>query len=189
MQSPSRVAQASLLLLPLLLAAGVAAASEDARGLDLDLPQAPLFTGAKTVDAPPGAPDTDYDRVLREREQARHDEVTTVSNCPPAADGSERGITGSFTTGIGHSSRGGNSHWNAADINLCKEYVSSAGDVNTLNMRIRVGQYDGPGYFHGPGYFDGGYGHGPYGGHGPGGPWNMGPSRDESWSEGRRPWR
>ncbi|GGK06928.1 hypothetical protein GCM10011394_15130 [Luteimonas terricola] len=179
------------MLLPLLLSPAIASASGDATALDLDLPRSPLFTSAAPFDAP-GVPDTDYERVLRERELARRGDVAAASSCPPAADGSERGVTGSFTTGIGHSSRGGNSHWNAADINLCKEYVSNAGNVNTMNMRIHVGQYDGPGYFHGPGsgYGRGYYGPGPHGVHGIiGGRWNMAPSRDESWSEGRRPWR
>ncbi|MGY1457467.1 MULTISPECIES: hypothetical protein [unclassified Luteimonas] len=170
--------------LALLLSSAVAVASGDGTALDLDLPRAPLFTSA-AASAAPGVPDTDYDRVLRERELARRGDVAAASHCPPAPDGSERSVTGSFSTGIGHSSRGGNSHWNAADINFCKEYAGSAGNVNTLNMRIHVGQYDGPGYFHGPGY----YGTGPHGVKGLGGPWEMAPSRDSSWSEDRRPWR
>lgn len=175
-------------MLALLLPPAIASASGDATALDLDLPPPPLFTRAPASDAP-GGPDTDYDRVLRERELARGGDVATASSCPPAADGSERGITGSFTAGIGHSSRGGNSHWNAADINLCKEYVSNAGNVNTMNMRIHVGQHDGPGYFHGPGVGGSYYGPGQFEVHGIGGPWDMAPSRDQSWSEHRRPWR
>jgi hypothetical protein len=185
---------AGLMAVPLLFAAAVASASDGSAGLDLGLPQARLFTAEAALDTPPGVPDNDYDRVLRERDQAQHAVAGDTSSCPQAADGSERAITGSFTTGIGHSSRGGNSHWNAAEINLCKEYVSRAGNVNTLNMSIHVGQYDGPGYFHGPGYGPGlrgpgfGPGYGPYGDHGMGA-WDMGPRRDASWSEGRRPWR
>jgi hypothetical protein len=177
----------AVLVWPLLFAAGAASASGRAQALDLELPKPAMFSGAAAVETPPVGAGADYDRVLREREQARRGESGDMSNCPQAADGSERGITGSFTTGIGHSSRGGNSHWNAADINLCREYVSRAGNVNTLNMRIHVGQYDGPGYFHGPGYGPG-YGPGPYGGHGMGA-WGTSPPREASWSDGRRPWR
>jgi|SRR5690554_3737172 len=181
-----RFTAASILLL--LLPPAIASTTADAPALDLDLPRAPMFTGAGTSGAP-GMPGPDYDRVLRERELARGGGEGRASNCPPAADGSDRGITGNISTGIGHSSRGGNSHWSAADINMCREYDGNAGSPGTLNMRIRVGQYDGPGYIHGPGSGHGYHGPGARGFHGPGDPWDMGPDRDRSWSGARQPWR
>ena len=165
-------------------------ASTAAHGGDLDLrPPAPaMFTGPGACgDGEYTGPRTGPSAVAPGRRAAR-----MAGGCPTAADGSERGITGSVTTGIGHSSRGGTSHWNAADMNLCKERVNADGDVSTMNLNLRVGRYDGPGmYHHGlhPGGFGPGYEFGP-GWHSPYDPWpGAAMPRRESWSEGRRPWR
>lgn len=166
----------SLLLAPL---CGVAA-----EPIDLRPPEPAMFTG------PAAFGEGEYTGPRRQPGDERDDGAFVASRggCPVAADGSDRGVTGSVSTGIGHSSRGGTSHWNAADINLCKERVTDNGDVSTVNMQLRVGRYDGPGYGHG------GMGH-YFRGDGPGwgdgfGPWPAaGPARRESWSDGRRPWR
>lgn len=170
-----------LLLVPL-------SAAADGREVDLRPPAPALFTGeAAFGDGEYTGPRTGPSDVRAPRATAR-----IRGGCPVAPDGSERSVTGSVTTGIGHSSRGGTSHWNAADINLCRERVNADGDISTTNLQLRVGRYDGPGYpggmYHG-GFGHGGYGIGP-GWDGPFDPWPMAaPVRRESWSEGRRPWR
>ena len=178
------------LLLPMAAVAGNA-------DVDLSPPAPAMFTGPAVFGdgeytGPRTGPSTD--RTARATGRLR-------GGCPTAPDGSERGVTGSVTTGFGHSSRGGSSQWNAADVNLCKERLNANGDVSTLNMRLRVANYDGPGYggYGGPGYgyggmYRGGMGYG-FDGFGPGygdpfDPWSgMGPVRRESWSDGRQPWR
>jgi len=67
--------------------------------------------------------------------------------CPTSPQGEERDITGSFTTGIGYSSRGGNSHWNALNLNYCKEMADEDGDSRTFNFNLHMEQYDGPGFY------------------------------------------
>lgn len=166
---------ALLLLAPL----GCAAAEP----LDLRPPAPAMFTG------PAAFGDGGYTGPRHHPRNAQEDVfVRGHGGCPTAADGSARAVTGSVSTGIGHSSRGGTAHWNAADIRLCRERVAADGDVSTMHMQLRVGRHDGPGYgrygtggyFHGedPGWGDG-YGHWPA----------AGPVRRQSWSDGRRPWR
>ena len=190
-----------LLWISLLACAGVAHADGEDRP-DLSLPSQPMFTGAHAFgDGEYTGPRTGTPEYRR----AHGDALARHGGCPTAPDGSQRAMTGSVTTGIGYSSRGGNSHWNAADIHFCKERVSDAGNLNTVQLNLRVGQFDGPGY---PGgYYGGGYG--PYGGYdgyggfgagsafdgfGPGwrelhGPQVPARVRSGSWTEGRQPWR
>jgi hypothetical protein len=144
------------LLLSLLFAAAPAAAGEQATALDLDLPQPQLFSGTSSYqDDPPGTyyGDTSGDPAPVARYEP---------DCPTAPDGSERSMTGSFTTGIGYSSRGGNSNFNAANLNFCKGFVGDDGSTRTLNLNIDVERYDGPGY-----YGDYGRGRGWHGGSSP----------------------
>jgi hypothetical protein len=156
------------LLLPVLLAAlpatagdntiGGSATGDGATALDLGLPQQKLFTGAPAYqDDPPG---TYYGDTTGDPAPVPRIEPA----CPTAPDGSERSMTGSFTTGIGYSSRGGNSNFNAANLNFCKGYADDDGNVRTLNLNINVEKYDGPGGYYGD------Y----YGGYGRGGGWGMG---------------
>lgn len=82
-------------------------------------------------------------------------ESTTVarrSACPTAPDGSERDVTGSVSAGIGHSSRFGNSNWQAASLNYCKESADEDGNPRSFNLRLDVGTFDGamPGAWMGP---------------------------------------
>ena len=134
------------LLLPTLLIAMPAMAGDGKGGLDLDLPRQPLFTGTPSPyqGDPPGKyyGDTSGDPAPVPRYEPA---------CPTAPDGSERSMTGSFTTGIGYSSRGGNSNFNAANLNFCKGFVGDDGETRTLNLNINVERYDGPGYFGGYG--------------------------------------
>jgi len=184
----------SLLAMPVM-----AYAAEEDR-VDLSLPSQPMFTGEAAFGGEYTGPRT----ATPEYRAGRGDDLVRRGGCPTGPDGSERTVTGSVTTGVGYSSRGGNSNWNAADIHLCKETVSDAGNLNTMQLNLRVGRYDGPGY---PGYYGGGFGpyggYGGYGGYGAGGyfdsfgpgfndlhgPYPAGRSRNESWTEGRQPWR
>ncbi len=82
-------------------------------------------------------------------------ESTTVarrSACPTAPDGSERDVTGSVSAGIGHSSHFGNSNWQAASLNYCKESADDDGNPRSFNLRLDVGTFDGamPGAWMGP---------------------------------------
>ena len=151
------------LLLSLLLATAPAMAGENAAALDLALPTQPMFSGTSPYqDDPPGTwyGDTSGDPAL----DARYEPARYEPACPTAPDGSERSMTGSFTTGMGYSSRGGSSTFNAANLNFCKGFVDDEGNVRTLNLNIDVEKYDGPGYI---------------GGYGPG----------RGWGGGMRPWR
>jgi len=187
----------SVLWISLLATPVMAHAAQDDR-VDLSLPAQPMFTGEAAF----GGGEYAGPRTDTPEYRARYgDDLVRRGGCPTAPDGSERTVTGSVTTGIGYSSRGGNSNFSAADISLCKETVSDAGNLNTMQLNLRVAQFDGPGYY--------GRGFGPYGGHGgyggsgagtyfdgfgPGfnglyGPHPGAGIRGESWTEGRQPWR
>ncbi|WP_052772782.1 hypothetical protein [Luteimonas sp. FCS-9] len=173
------------------LAPSIGSATEALRA-DLSLPETPMFTGpAAFGDGEYTGPRTATPAWRRHRDKT----LVRRGGCPTAPDGQERAVTGSVSTGIGHSSRGGTSHWNAADLNLCRERDGEAG--GTMNLNLRVARYDGPGGYYGMGP---GLGYGPYDGFdgigdfGPTwrdlhGPWPGGRGRTESWSEGRQPWR
>ncbi|MDR7192371.1 hypothetical protein [Luteimonas terrae] len=187
----------SVLWISLLVTPVMAHAAEDDR-VDLSLPSQPMFTG----DAAFGGGEYTGPRTETPEYRARYgDDLVRRGGCPTAPDGSERTVTGSVTTGIGYSSRGGTSNFNAADISLCKETVSEAGNLNTMQLNLRIAQSDGPGYYgRGFGPYGGYGGYGGYGaggyfdGFGPGygelhGPYPAGRMRGESWTEGRQPWR
>lgn len=98
-------------------------------------------------------------------------------------------LHGSVSMGMGYSRRGGNSNWQATQLNTCKRYVTDSGKERQVGLSISVGQGSGPGYwggyggpggYYGPeaGYYDGRY-DGRYPGHydGFGGPgWRGMPS-------------
>jgi hypothetical protein len=187
----------SVLWISLLATPFMAHAAEDDR-VDLSLPSQPMFTGEAAFG---GGEYTGPRTDTPEYRGLYGDELVRRGGCPTGPDGSERTVTGSVTTGIGYSSRGGNSNFNAADISLCKETVSDAGNINTMQLNLRVAQFDGPGYY-GRGFGPYG-GYGGYGGYGAGGyfdgfgagfndihgPYPSGRIRGESWTDGRQPWR
>ncbi|WNH53762.1 hypothetical protein [Stenotrophomonas oahuensis] len=77
-------------------------------------------------------------------------------------------VNGSFTTGIGYSENFGNTHFNAAELNLNKNYTNDEGKTRNMNLNIRVSEGKGPGFYGPYGYGDYGYGGGGYwGGPGP----------------------
>ena len=102
---------------------------------------------------------------------------------PRARAGSDNGIaevtddklhvSGSVSTGIGYSEGYGNSHYNAATLNLSKNYTTDEGKTRGVNVNIHVSEGKGPGFF---GPWDGPYGGGFGGGYGPGpGYWDRPP--------------
>lgn len=130
--------------------------------LDLSLPQ---DARAGYRNDPPGTWYGDTSGVPAAAEQPRA--FARRPACPTSPDGAPTDITGVVEAGIGHSSRGGNSNWQAATLNYCKEYATDDGGSRTLNVQLNVGAYDGPHDIHGLHGFHGPYGpHGPYGGFG-----------------------
>lgn len=133
--------KAPLLILLGLLASGHAAA-QSAEQLDLKLPSGSLYAGD-----PPGTyyGDTSGRPARTEREAPVQ---RNACGTPVDQDDGKAAVSGSFSTGIGYTKGYGNSHWNAANINLCKAYTTDEGNSGAFNLNIGVGQYDGPG-FHG----------------------------------------
>ena len=172
-----------LLVLPAL-------ARADSAPVDLSLPQPPMFSGQSRFDRPYTGPRTDTPEYRQ-----RHADPIARGGCPSDAAGQPRALSGSVTTGIGHASGVGTTHWNAVDLHLCRE---AGGDArNAMHLDLHVGRYDGPGY-PGPGdgmrplYIPGG----PVGRFEPEwrgfDPFDAGAlegPRFRSWSDGRHPWR
>lgn len=127
-----------------LLATAHAFAQDQARALDLTVPQAPLrfeTLGAAEPyrNDPPG---TWY---------GDHGSRPAWTGEPASAGNNDWRVHGSVEAGIGWSSRGGNSNWQGANVNLDKTYVDDQGDTGHVNIDISVGRGEGPVY--GPGYF------------------------------------
>lgn len=132
---------------------------QSATGLDLAVPEQPLryLNDPKFSQDPPGAYYGD-----RSGPRPREDgSVATVTD-------DKVKVSGSFTTGIGYSESYGNSHFNAATLNLSKNYTTDEGKTRGVNVNIHVSEGKGPGFGGpwGPGY-GGGFGGG-YGGYHPG---------------------
>ncbi len=155
----------SALLIAAMLTTGVAAAqtagtSSAADALDLSVPAQPIKYRSDPVQSadPPG---TYYGDTSGRR--------GAVSQQLPAADGEvaqadycQGDVHGSVSTGIGYSKRGGNSNYQAANVNLCKTYYNDDGKPRQIGVSISVGQGEGPGF--GRGYYaPGGYGPPPFG--------------------------
>lgn len=141
-------------LLVLLLLALPVRAEQDATAAELDVAAPPTISepSSAAVD-PPGAYYGDVSGIPASLVRNRR------SGCPPAADGSERDITGSITTGAGYSSHGGSSTLVGADVNYCKETIDDDGTQRFLRINVDLQRYDGPGYGAGyPGHYSR-YGH------------------------------
>lgn len=126
--------------------------SGNAAALDLKLPP------AKSIYAqdPPGAfyGDTSGRPALALTEPVRRNACGT----PLEKDDGKATVHGSVAMGIGHTEGRGTSHWNAANINLCKAYTTDEGNSGAFNFNIGVSDYDGPSF--GPYYGrGGGYGY------------------------------
>ncbi|MBD9369756.1 hypothetical protein [Xanthomonas sp. XNM01] len=141
-------------------ASAMDATSPDAgTGLDLSVPD----DGARPTwgkGDPPGTWYGDTSGVPASEQKPRDVATVRRAACPTAPDGSDSTVTGSLTTGIG-TSRAGTSRWNAASVNVCKEYTTDSGRSGTMNLQINVAEGDGPGLYHGP-YHGFGRMHGPY---------------------------
>ncbi|ELP98017.1 hypothetical protein [Xanthomonas translucens] len=130
------------------------------RALDLSVPQQPITYGSDPVYKadPPGAyyGDTSGTSASAQKASATH----AVAEAEQArADRCKGDVHGSVATGFGYSSRGGNSNYQAANLNLCKTYYNDDGKPREVGISISVGQSEG----HGGYYGRGGYGY-PYGG-------------------------
>ena len=121
----------------LCLAAAPAFAS-DAAALDLKLPEAASPYG----NDPPGTYYGDASGVPAPAASSRSVRRTL---CPTSPDGSEAKVTGSVSTGMGYSSHMGSSTFGGASLNYCDTYTTDSGDERTINMRLDMNTYDGPG--------------------------------------------
>ena len=109
-------------------------AAPNASALDLSLPQS--TTGRND---PPG---TWYGDTSTSPRKASN--VLRVSpGCPSSPDGEQNPITGSVSTGMGHS-RFGTSTFAATQLNYCKQYSNDAGNRRTINVNIGVSKSEGP---------------------------------------------
>ena len=154
-------------------AAGADGATPAADQLDLSLPQS-ARAGYRTD--PPGTWYGDTSGVPateRTRPFARR------AGCPTSPTGEATDITGMVEAGIGHSKHGGNSNWQAASLNYCKEYATDDGDSRTVNVQVNVANYDGPHDIHG---FHGPYG--PFSPYGAGFDSGFGPGYGPGWGPG-----
>ena len=131
------------------------ATAPQASGLDLSVPQAPMryLNDPSLPQDPPGTyyGDKSGPRV--------HDDAQIAD-----VQDDKLKVSGSFTTGIGYSKNTGNSHYNAATLNLSKNYTTDEGKTRGVNVNIHVSEGKGPGYFgpYGGGYYGGGPGYWDY---------------------------
>jgi len=135
---------------------------QSASGLNLAVPQKPLsYLNDPTLQQ--DAPGTYYGDKSGPRPRPRTDDGpgTYITD-------DKLNVSGSVSTGIGYSKGYGNSHYNAATLNLNKNYTTDEGKTRGVNVNIHVSEGKGPGFL---GPWDG-----PYGGFGPGpGYWNYPP--------------
>ena len=151
----------SLSLLLCLLAPGVALAQsaagatgpQSATGLNLAVPEAPMqYLGDGSLRGDP--PGTFYG----DKSGRRLSDRGAANGIADVTDDKLR-VNGSITTGIGYAKNFGNTHYNAAELNLNKNYTTDDGKTHNVNVNIRVSEGKGPGFGPYGGY--GGYGYGP----------------------------
>lgn len=149
-----------LSLLLCLLAPGVVLAQsaagatgpQSATDLDLSVPQQPLqYLNDPTLRGDP--PGTFYGDKSGRRATPRGSAANGIAD---VTDDKLR-VNGSITTGIGYSKGFGNTHYNAAELNLNKNYTNDDGKTRNMNLNIQISEGKGPG-FYGP--YGGGYGYG-----------------------------
>ncbi len=139
----------SSLLLALLLAPAAAMAQSAAptpESLDLSVPQAPLrYLGDPSYQR--DAPGTYYgDHSGRG--------LPSKQGTPEVVDDKLQ-VHGAISTGIGYSKAYGNSHWNAVDLNLGKNYTTDEGKTRRVDVNIHVSKSDGGPFGYGPGPWGG----------------------------------
>ena len=133
--------KAAPLLIACLLAASPAlaadnAATPSAEELDLSLPAS---AGSHRND-PPGTWYGDTSGVPASA-QKRSRALTREEQC-------QGELHGSVAAGVGYSSRGGNSNWQAMNLHSCKTYYNDEGEAREVGVSISVGQFDGPDRLH-----------------------------------------
>ncbi|HEY0505168.1 MAG TPA: hypothetical protein VGD42_16930 [Lysobacter sp.] len=124
-----------------LLAMAPASAQDAARALDLSVPQTPIHfegTAPEYRNDPPG---TWY---------GDHGGPAAADGDAAPADGDWR-VHGAVEAGVGWSSHGGSSNWQAFNLNLDRIRTGDDGDTSRVNIDINVGRGEGPVF--GPGYF------------------------------------
>lgn len=130
----------SLLFAGLLVAApacmaqtpGDASAPASASELDLALPKSATY---QYHNDPPGTWYGDTSRVPATKTEPQASAREERCNGEPH---------GTVAAGVGYSSRGGNSNWQAFNVNSCKTYYNDEGKAREVGVSISVGQYDGP---------------------------------------------
>ncbi|MEA9730210.1 hypothetical protein ABQE70_16020 [Xanthomonas campestris pv. campestris] len=156
----------SLLLLATLLATGSALAQTGDSGtdavtphsLDLSIPKEPVQyrSDPEYSTDPPG---TFYgDKTGPQPALARSSAASIAAERAEQCQGK---LHGAVETGMGYSNRGGNSNWQAVNLNSCKTYYDDDGKAHQIGVSISVGRGEGP--IFGPRYAPGGYGPGPFG--------------------------
>lgn len=110
-------------------------ATPTAEQLDLSLPKS---TNGYRND-PPGAWYGDTSGVPASAASREDQQVAREDQC-------EGKLHGSVAAGIGYSSRGGNSNWQAVNMNSCKTYYNDEGEAREVGVSISVGQFDGNGW-------------------------------------------
>lgn len=128
-----------------------------ARALDLSIPQAPLQYRSDP-DYSTDPPGTFYGDKRGPRPASTRPSAAAIA--AERAEQCQGKLHGAMETGIGYSSRGGNSNWQAANLNSCKTYYDDDGDAHQIGVSISIGRGEGPVF--GPRYAPG-YGPGPFG--------------------------
>ena len=156
----------SLLLLATLLATGSALAQTgdsgtDAvtpRSLDLSIPKEPVQyrSDPEYSTDPPG---TFYGDKTGPQPALASPSAASIA--AERAEQCQGKLQGAVETGMGYSNRGGNSNWQAVNLNSCKTYYDDDGKAHQIGVSISVGRGEGP--IFGPRYAPGGYGPGPFG--------------------------
>ncbi len=117
-----------------------ASAEATARSLDLTVPKEKVKYRTDPSQDPPG---TYYgDKSGRVAVPGSDADPTKA-----VADRCEGKLHGSVATGFGYASHGGNSNWQAVNLNSCKTYYDDDGNAHEIGVSISVGQEHGPGYY------------------------------------------
>lgn len=121
-------------------------AATDGSGLDLSVPDSPIRYRNESGHAgdPPGTWYGDTSGVPASKQ------TPAVQNAQAQAEACQGQLHGAVSAGMGYSRRGGNSNWQAANLNSCKTYYDDDGNAHQIGVSISVGKESGPGYLGGP---------------------------------------
>ncbi|WP_019799904.1 hypothetical protein [Xanthomonas sp. NCPPB 1132] len=131
------------------------------RKLDLSVPQQPItYADPGTKADPPGTYYGDTSGTSASAQKAAAAQARAEA-LQAQADRCNGDVHGSVATGIGYSTHGGNSNYQAANLNMCKTSYTDDGKPRQMGISISVGRGDGPAF--GRGYYPGAYGPPPFG--------------------------